>query len=39
MQHNCDEEELHSARIKTALSEMPSAEMLAEMGARFKTIN
>ncbi len=39
MQHNCDEEELHSARIKTALSEMPSAEMLAEMGARFKTIS
>ena len=39
MPHNCDEEELHSARIKTALSEMPSAEMLAEMGARFKTIS
>lgn len=39
MNHICDEEELHSARIKAALSAMPSDGKIAEMGARFKTIS
>lgn len=34
-----DEEELHEARIKDALSVMPSEEQIAEMGARFKAIS
>lgn len=39
MKHICDEEELHSARIKSALSAMPSDEKISEMGARFKAIS
>lgn len=33
-----DEEELHEARIASALSEMPSDDKIAEMGARFKAL-
>ena len=34
-----DEEELHEARIKSALSAMPSDEKIEEMGARFKALS
>lgn len=34
-----DEEELHEARIKSALSVMPSDEKIEEMGQRFKTLS
>lgn len=37
--HLCDEEELHEARVKTALAAMPSDEEIAEMGARFKAVS
>lgn len=39
MSEICDEEELHSARIKSALSIMPTDEQIADMGARFKAIS
>ncbi len=33
------QEELHCARVKAALSQMPSDDDIAEMGARFKTLS
>ena len=38
MKETCKDEELHQARIKSALSSMPSDEKIEEMGARFKTL-
>ena len=34
-----NEEELHSARVKTALANMPDDERIEEMGARLKTLS
>lgn len=34
-----DEEELHEARIKTALAAMPAEDKIEEMGARFKALS
>lgn len=34
-----EEEELHGARVKAALSAMPSDGEIEEMGARFKTLS
>ena len=34
-----DEEELHEARMKSALAAMPSDDKIYEMGARFKVIS
>lgn len=34
-----DEEELHEARMKSALAAMPSDDKIEEMGARFKAIS
>lgn len=34
-----DEEELHEARIKAALSAMPTDSEIEEMGARFKALS
>lgn len=34
-----EEEELHGARVKAALSVMPSDGEIEEMGARFKTLS
>lgn len=39
MNNEIKEEELHGARVKTALSQMPDDEKIAEMGARFKTLS
>lgn len=39
MVKTCDEEELHKARIKAALSAMPSDDKIEEMGARFKALS
>ncbi len=39
MERGCDEEELHSARIKAALAAMPSDDDISEMGARFKAVS
>lgn len=39
MEIKCTEEELHEARIKAALSAMPSDEKTEEMGARFKALS
>ncbi len=39
MKHICDEEELHEARIKAALADMPSDGNIDEMAARFKAIS
>ena len=34
-----NEEDLHEARVKTAVSLMPTDSVIAEMGARFKAIS
>lgn len=39
MNHCCDEEALHEARVKNALAAMPSDGDIAEMSARFKAIS
>lgn len=39
MENIIEEEELHEARIKTALSAMPSEDGIEVMGARFKAIS
>ena len=39
MENISEEEELHGARVKTALANMPSDDDIAEMGARFKTLS
>ena len=39
MNNEVKEEELHGARVKTALADMPDDEQIAEMGARFKTLS
>lgn len=36
---NIGEEELHGARVKTALAAMPADDKIEEMGARFKTLS
>lgn len=37
--HICDEEEVHEARVKTALGSMPTEENIAEMAERFKALS
>ncbi|MDE6001084.1 MAG: metalloregulator ArsR/SmtB family transcription factor [Clostridia bacterium] len=39
MENNCLEIEEHEERVKSAVSQMPSEEKIAEMGARFKVIS
>lgn len=39
MENISKEEELHGARVKTALANMPGDDAIAEMGARFKTLS
>ena len=39
MKNICEEEDLHEARIKSALAAMPSEENIEEMAARFKAIS
>lgn len=39
MEDNFEEEQLHEARIKSALAAMPSDGEIEEMGARFKTLS
>ena len=39
MNNICKEEELHKARIKSALAAMPAEEKIEEMSARFKAIS
>lgn len=39
MENINEQEKLHGARVKTALSEMPSDGEIEEMGARFKTLS
>lgn len=36
---NINEEELHEARVKTVMAQMPSDSQIEEMGARFKVIS
>ncbi len=35
----CDEEEVHEARVKAALGNMPSEEQIGEMSERFKALS
>ncbi|MDE6356146.1 MAG: metalloregulator ArsR/SmtB family transcription factor [Clostridia bacterium] len=35
----CDEEEVHKARVKSALGNMPSEENIAELSERFKALS
>jgi len=35
----CDEEEVHEARVKAALGNMPSEEQIREMSERFKALS
>lgn len=39
MKNVCNEEELHRARIKSALAAMPDDDKIGEMSARFKAIS
>lgn len=39
MAHNCDEEVLHEARIRSALEAMPKDNDIEEMAARFKALS
>lgn len=39
MKSVCEDEQLHEARIKSALENMPSYEMIEEMSARFKALS
>lgn len=39
MAENCNERELHEARVKTALEAMPADDKIEEMGARFKALS
>lgn len=39
MEHTCDNEVLHEARVQAALASMPSDGDIGEMAARFKAIS